>query len=129
MLAPPKSLDPLLDGFTIPVKVAFCDASNNKASVPTVKNFIVEPSDSARNSTLSLSLAFSSNLALTVPLSVKYMLSSAAKSPVVDRLPEKVELPEVLISNLVLLPCLNFIGIDVSAIKFAAPPTTLKYAF
>ena len=55
----------------VPAKVAFCDASNNKACVPTVKNFMVEPDDSALSSTLSLSEAFNNNLPLTVPASVR----------------------------------------------------------
>ena len=48
------------------------------------------------------------------------IIPSTVKSPV------KVELPEVFISNLVVLPCLSLIGMFVSATIFAAPPTTLK---
>ena len=64
-----------------PAKVAFCEASNVKAKVSTVKKFISEPKEIALISRLSLSLEFNCIFALVVPASVKYKLSSTATSP------------------------------------------------
>ena len=58
----------------------------------------MEPNDSALSSTLSLSEAFNINLPLTVPESVKCILSSADTKPLLVILPIFDRLREVSIN-------------------------------